>query len=68
MLAVELDGSQHYDEGNMLYDERRTQKINKYNIVILRFSNIEIDRRFKEVCETIDLITEQRIKQLSGQK
>ena len=68
MLAVELDGSQHYDEGNMLYDERRTQKINKYNIVILRFSNIEIDRRFKEVCETIDLITEQRIKELSGQK
>ena len=68
MLAIELDGSQHYDKGNMLYDKKRTQKINEYNIIVLRFSNKEIDRRFKEVCETIDLITEQRIKELNGQK
>ena len=68
MLAVELDGSQHYDESSNLYDERRTEKINEYNIVILRFSNLEIDRRFKEVCETIDHITEKRIQELNDQK
>ena len=30
-MAIELDGSQHYEPENMKYDEQRTNKIEKYN-------------------------------------
>ena len=59
-LAIELDGSQHYDPKNMKYDEKRTQQIEEYSILVIRFSNLEIDRYFKEVCETIDYIVDTR--------
>ncbi|MBQ3428116.1 MAG: endonuclease domain-containing protein [Clostridia bacterium] len=61
-LVVELDGSQHYDEGDMLYDERRTEKMAGYDILVLRFSNLEIDTRFLDVCETIDYVATTRVK------
>ena len=66
MLAVELDGSQHYDDVNVSYDKCRTDKIEGYNIEVLRFSNREIDERFRNVCETIDKAVEERIISLKS--
>ena len=64
MLAIELDGSQHYDDVNVSYDKHRTDKIEGYNIEVLRFSNREIDEKFRDVCETIDKAVEERIVSL----
>ncbi len=55
-LAIELDGSQHYEEKNRIYDIIRTEKIELRGINVLRIPNNLLNKRFKEVCEYIDLI------------
>jgi very-short-patch-repair endonuclease len=53
-LAIELDGSQHYaTDRAMDYDENRTIFLNTFGIKVLRFTNVEIDKNFNGVCETI---------------
>ena len=60
-LAIEVDGSQHYTEEGLEYDKERTQLLNGYGIEVIRFSNLEIDNNFEEVCRMI----EERIKEPS---
>ena len=52
-LVVEIDGSQHYEPDEKLYDETRTTYLNSLGLRVLRFSNYDIDRHFEAVCETI---------------
>ena len=59
-LIIELDGSQHYDEKALLYDERRTKCLEGYGLRVLRFTNLEIDRNFREVCDMIHAVIEER--------
>ena len=54
-LAIELDGSQHYEEKGKEQDQKRTDFLNKNQICVLRFSNAEIDQAFEGVCAAIDL-------------
>ena len=61
-LAIELDGSQHFDEQGMLYDEQRTKVLNDLGITVLRFSNLDIDKHLKR---SVDQIVVQ-IEQLTG--
>lgn len=60
-LVIELDGSQHYTEDGELYDTIRTEILEQYDLHVLRFSNLEIDRNFRGVCDTIDYIVKERI-------
>ena len=53
-LAVELDGSQHYEPEMMEYDEQRTKYLNRFGITVLRFSNLDIWENFSGVCEKIE--------------
>ena len=53
-LVIELDGSQHYTDNGIISDERRTQILNKYNLDVLRFSNLDIDKNFTGVCAMIE--------------
>ena len=53
-LVVELDGSQHYDPGKMEYDQKRTEYLHSQGLKVLRFSNLDVMRRFRSVCEAID--------------
>lgn len=53
-LVIELDGSQHYTDNGIISDERRTQILNKYNLDVLRFSNLDIDKNFIGVCTIIE--------------
>ena len=53
-LIIELDGSQHYTTEGIEYDKIRTELLNSYNLKVIRFSNLEINRQFKEVCELIN--------------
>ena len=52
-LAIELDGSQHYQLAEQHYDRERTAYLNSLGIEVLRFSNADIMQRFDSVCETI---------------
>ena len=52
-LAVELDGSQHFEQSAMDYDKEREKFLNTFGIKILRFSNLDIDNNFVGVCESI---------------
>ena len=60
-LAIELDGSQHYTEEGERYDEERSAILERYGLIILRFSNLEIDRNFEGVCVYIDQIVNSRL-------
>ena len=53
-LVIELDGSQHYTADGQEYDKIRTDVLEKYDLHVMRFSNLEINRSFSAVCEKID--------------
>jgi type I restriction enzyme M protein len=44
MLAIELDGGQHLDEGPVDYDRRRARQLDSLGIRTLRFSNVDVLR------------------------
>ena len=48
-LVIEIDGSQHYSENGLAYDDHRTDILSKYNLKVIRFTNTEVDKSFKEV-------------------
>ena len=43
-LAIEIDGSQHYEDSNIVSDNLRTEKLNSLGITVIRFSNADIDK------------------------
>jgi very-short-patch-repair endonuclease len=59
-LVIEIDGAQHYTSQGLQYDRERTAIIENYGILVLRFSNEDVDLRFTHVCKTIDTIVAQR--------
>ena len=61
-LAVELDGSQHYDPEIMQYDQSRTAFFERNGIQIIRFSNTDVLQNLRGVCEAIDLAINDHIK------
>lgn len=63
-LVIELDGSQHYTEQGKAYDEERSSIMEGYGVEVLRFTNLEVDREFDEVCERIDARIKQRTAEL----
>ena len=54
-LAIELDGSQHYEESSIEYDLTRTKFLESLGIKVVRFSNLDVDNNFEGVCEVIHL-------------
>ena len=54
-LVIEIDGSQHYDEEGMRYDEKRTAYLRGLGLQIMRYSNADINVRFSQVCESIHM-------------
>ena len=53
-LVVELDGSQHCDSAGFRYDAHRTAALEAQGLKVIRFSNLDVTTRFREVCEVID--------------
>jgi very-short-patch-repair endonuclease len=47
---------------SIVYDNERTEILSKYNLKILRFSNLDIDRNFNDVCTMIDKTIKERMK------
>lgn len=53
-LVVELDGGQHFEADGQACDRQRDAYLNARGLCVLRFSNLDVDRNFLEVCQTID--------------
>ena len=60
-LVVELDGSQHCSPEQLIYDRERTAYLEGQGLKVLRFSNLDIWRNFRGVCETIDSEVKMRL-------
>ncbi len=52
-VAIELDGSQHYEDDGVKYDTARDEYLNSLGITVLRYSNRDIKDNFEAVCEDI---------------
>lgn len=59
-LVIELDGSQHFTPEGVTHDEARTAAIETTGVMVLRFTNKEIDSQFKAVCAMIDNAVHER--------
>ena len=62
-LVIELDGSQHYEDQNIESDAERTAFLEAYGLKVIRIPNNEVSRNFRGVCEYIDRIVSQSLKQ-----
>ena len=62
-LVIELDGSQHYEDGGAEKDAERTTFLEGYGLRVVRIPNNEVIRNFAGVCEYIDLAVRQSLSQ-----
>ena len=60
-LIIEIDGAQHYEEINEKKDNERTAYFNSLGIKVIRISNNDINRDFKNVCQHIDNVVKEAI-------
>ncbi len=52
-LAIEIDGSQHCEQEARKRDQERDAVLDQIGILVLRYSNSDINQRFRDVCEDI---------------
>ena len=60
-LVIEIDGTPHYEPQGMAYDAERSVFLSALGLEVLRFSNRDIDRDFRGMCEQIDLTMQNRL-------
>ena len=53
-LVIELDGARHYTPEQQQTDSLRTEFFAQNHIRVLWFTNLDIDRHFDGVCQTIE--------------
>ena len=63
-LVVELDGSQHYSPEEMEYDRKRTAYLESQGLKVMRFSNLDVMRQFRRVCEAVDMAVKDRTAEM----
>ena len=52
-LVVEIDGSQHFQDDAIMYDEKRTEFLKMQKCAVLRFTNTDINTNIVGVLEVI---------------
>ena len=63
-LVIELDGSQHYEDGGAEKDAERTAFLEGYGLRVIRIPNNAVNQNFRGVCEYIDDAVKQSLSQL----
>ena len=61
-LVIEIDGSQHYDDKGSTADGIRDRFLASKGLKVMRFSNLEIDQKFNEICFAIDEKVKKRMQ------
>ena len=59
-LAVELDGWQHQELDNWYADQVRDRELGELGIQVLRFTNVDVNYRFRRVCAEIERVMTER--------
>ena len=59
-LVIEIDGSQHFEDQGTAYDAERTAYLESLGLKVVRYSNRDIDREFRAVCDQIDYLIRTR--------
>ena len=59
-LVIEIDGSQHYEDAGKAYDTQRTAYLERLGLMVVRYSNRDINCSFEVVCEQIDQLIQER--------
>ena len=62
-LAVEVDGSQHYEPAGAERDRERTRYLEGFGITVIRIPNNELMHNFRGACEYIDLHVKRNLDQ-----
>ena len=52
-IAIELDGSQHFEDKGLVYDRERDLFFAERGIQVLRYPNNAVTQNFSGVCESI---------------
>ena len=52
-IVIEIDGSQHYEQDAQIRDQERDAALERLGLLVLRYSNSDINLRFRDVCEDI---------------
>jgi len=52
-IVIEIDGSQHYEQEAQIRDNERDAALDRLGLLVLRYSNSDINQRFRDVCEDI---------------
>lgn len=63
-IVIELDGSQHYEDKGLIYDEKRDEYLKQYGITTIRISNTDVHNNFSGVCAYINNEITQSLSQL----
>ena len=63
-LIIEIDGEQHYLAENEKYERNRTRFLENEGYRILRFYNSDINRKIKNVEQTVRGVCEERVCEL----
>ncbi|MBR0447818.1 MAG: endonuclease domain-containing protein [Clostridia bacterium] len=61
-VAIELDGSQHFTDTEILKDTERTAYLLDYDIQVMRIPNNQVTTNFRGVCEAIDEVIKQSLR------
>jgi len=62
-LVIEIDGSQHVTPEQTEYDKQRTAYLESKGLKVIRFTNSEVTRKFRDVCEAIHQTVQERTTQ-----
>ena len=52
-LVIELDGSQHFEDKGKQADLERDTYLRGLGLRVLRYSNLDVNRNFRGICEDI---------------
>lgn len=52
-LVIEIDGDAHEATDIKPYDQWRSSVLNGFGIIVIRFSNNDVEKAFEEVCASI---------------
>ncbi len=61
LLVIELDGSQHGEPENIRRDDLRTAELRALGLLVLRFTNQEVEKSMEAVCSSITRAVKERL-------
>ena len=62
-LIIEIDGNGHCTDEQRQYDSARTEALEALGLCVVRFTNLEISKRFSGVCLAVDDLVKERLLQ-----